>query len=503
MMEEEIVKAALLGTERYMPELGLSFSNIMQKISDDFEEKEDIFLKQTALYYSLRDCCVLPIKIEGLTIFDSDSVVENNPTLEGMLQKAILTQNNNLLNYCLYVVEKQNYSIPNYILPDMLNKCQDIKRRRIILRHGGSVAKTIASLMSIESVVTQENINPEEGTLQEILDWISVIRKNDPTKIWQINSLQADAENLSKNTNQSKFERIFENEKVDNRLKLLKCLRDGLSKTDEPYLLKLLKTKSPQIKDEISRLLIHIEDTKIHNDYISLLKKMFVVTDKKKLMGLIREKSVQRNPDFVFDAHWKNYGFEELSPLKEVSDLDFQTIQVITRVPLPLIAKTLGISEEMFFEDFYVNQKNEKFHAAFIDNALNFDDIELLKRIIILTNNVELIARLPFNDALIMFENFYKGKQNRKVTITILGWIFQQEFFELSDKIGRLILEDLRDMEYEVYGNQYYLLGLYLPFNVSEMIQSMNRNSNDNSFFKNNHLIMQAIEDKKQIINNF
>ena len=499
-MKDDILKAALLGTERYTPDFSLPFSDVMQNIANTSNEKEDVFLKQTALFYSLNGVCTPANQLEKTPAFEWEDEQEVRAELENLLEKALSNDNIHLIDYCLHFIEKKSLVIPRYLLPDLIEKYLNNKRLGIVLQHSGKVGLEVAKIMEVDLSKSTQQLDSDDGSFVEILHWVKTTRQNAPEKIWEVEKLLND-EGTAIETSKSKFERIVEQVKVEKRIQLIQCLKVGLSKIDEARLINLFKSKSQQVKNEVAKLLVLIEGSQLRNDHIALIKKLFVVSVKKEFLGLSKKTVIETNPAFTFDPNYKSYGFEEISSIKDLSDVNYQVVQCIRKLPISLIASTLDIPEKLVLDHYYTHQKQEVFKSAFIENAINFGETAFLIQAAKEKKHVPYLLHLPFEEALQTFEEFYRIADSHDVSINLLDWLFQQDYFELPTKLAQYIVKELQNNPYTIQGKQLYQLGLYFPQDMSAFIISMNKNTSDNYFFENNHVIVQAIEDKNQLVN--
>ena len=499
-MKDDILKAALLGTERYTPDFSLPFSDVMQNIANSSNEKEEVFLKQTALFYTLNGVCTPAIQIEKAPAFEWEDAQGVRVELENLLEKALTNDNTLLVDYCLHFIVKKSLIIPRYLVPDLIEKYLNNNRLGTILQHSGKVGLEVAKIMEVDLAKSIQELDSDEGSFAEILQWIKKTRQNAPEKIWEVEKLLND-EGTAIETSKSKFERIVEQVKVEKRLQLIQCLKVGLSKFDEEHLIKLLKSKSQQVKNEVAKLLVLIEGSQLRNDHIALIQKLFVVSVKKEFLGLSKKTVIETNPAFSFDPNYKSYGFEEISSVKDLSDVNYQVVQCIRKLPLNLISSTLGVPEKLIIDQFYTHQKQMVFKSAFIENAINFGETAFLIQAAKEKKHLPYLLHLPFEQALQTFEEFYRIADSHDVSINLLDWLFQQDYFDLPTKLAQYIVKELQNSPYIIQGKQMYRLGLYFPQDMRAFIISMNKNTNGNYFFENNHLIVQAIEDKNQLVN--
>ncbi|QES89886.1 DUF5691 domain-containing protein [Rhizosphaericola mali] len=495
MIEEEIVKTALLGTDRYQPNLQFDFSDIMQKIEAKAADKESRFLQQTATYFMVKAASIplSDVAVEDLETHDSEKYISEST--QKILQSALNEDNQVLLQYCFYLFQKRKEIITPYLVPDILEKYASANQRQEILPLCGFIGKEILKFRGEEIQATNSvESDVEVASFAQIKEWITQTRKNSPSSIWE----------KEEEKKQSAFEEILNNEKPDRRAELLELLQINLSKSDKTFLLPQLKTKSKTVKTVVIRLLMQIENSPVQEDFKTLLNELISIEIRKQLLGLKKTTAIVIQENHTLTAAQKAYGLDEISNVKGVSDGIYQLAQCIEVMPLSLVAQTINLPEADIIQQLYFDLNNNHLQLAFMENARTFHNNDLIRKIVGTGERLGLAAYLPFQEA----SDFYKkalkssfGNNNRDNFYLLFNWLWNLEGYpQLDTELSMSILSQLKSNPYTIEGRNYYQLGLYLPKEIKPWLtQEINRPLGDNEGnFYQLHIqqTLKAIEDK-------
>lgn len=495
MIEEEIVKTALLGTDRYQPTLQFDFSDIMQKIEAKAADKESRFLQQTATYFMVKAVSIplSDVPFENLDAHDSENYISESA--QKILQNALHEDNQVLLQYCFYLFHKRKENITPYLVPDILEKYTTANQRQDILPLCGFIGREILKFRGEETKPTTEvEEDVEVASFAQIKEWILQKRKDNPTAIWQ----------KDEEKKQSAFEDILNNEKPDQRAELLELLQINLSKSDEPFLVQQLKSKSKTVKTVVIRLLLQIEDSAFQQDFKLLLKELISIEIRKQLLGLKKTTAIVIQESHPLSATQKAYGLDEVSNVKGVSDGMYQLAQCVELMPLQLIAQTMDVPESDIIQQLFFDLNNGHLQLAFMENARVFRNKELIRSILGSSERLGLATYLPFEEACEFYKKALKtstGNTNRDNFYLLFNWLWSLDGYpQLDTEMSMSILTKLKSDPYTIEGRNYYQLGLYLPKEIKPWLyQEINRPLGDNeSNFYQLHIqqTFKAIEDK-------
>jgi Family of unknown function (DUF5691) len=499
-MVDEIIKTALLGTDRYVPQTGLGFTDVMEKIAGKHPDKEARFLTQAAVYFMLQSASYPLTELpqpQPLAIAENENYIAENA--QAVLQYALTENNELLLEYCFALFEQQHKIITPFLVPDVLEKYASGGGRKQALALCGQTGREMIQLQRPhETTTAQEQEDVVLASPAQIKKWITDIRAKEPQKIWEIES----------GNKLSAFEEMLNREKPEKRSELLELLQTGLSAQDEPELLKLMKTKSKNVKLTLTRLLIMISGSAVQKDFSGLLRELLTYETQKQFFGLKKSKVFTLNENHQLSPAQKAYGLEDISSEKGVSDGMYHLYQCITMVPLQVIAKAFEVSEQEVIDQLYTNWKNAYLQRAFAENVEAFKNKLLLNTLLKTGQHIALATYLPFNEALAFFKPILKHgaitSASRYNAMVVYNWLFSQPYRNVDAGFGTDLLNYLKAGQFHIQGKEYYQLGLYLPPECGAWLQKeINRvpaENEDNYFQKhfqqNIQQTLKAIEDK-------
>lgn len=497
-MLDEIIKTALLGTDRYIPEGGLGFTDIMQNVASRQSDKEACFLTQSGIYFLLKDAA--PALCEVVPDEYPVPVGENriHERTAKVVQRALADDNVTLLHYAIHRLTHERQIISPVLVPDFLEKysTESVWRTRLIPLCG-QTGQNMIRLKSLtgESVQTvQTDMATADAT--GIREWIIGIRNEQPSALWE----------PDEGKTVSTFEEIISREKADKRAEWMELLETGLGEADIPFLAQQLKAKSKTVKAVALRLLMQVEGSEVQADFCTLLRELITLEERALFMGLKKTTSFVPATTHVLSETQKAYGLEEMSSEKLITDVMHHLYQCVALMPLSLIATCFNISEQEVIDKLYTEWNHAYIRKAFIQQAYTYKHPLLLKALVEKENDSGLPDLLPFDDACALYLRWIKNANSANQRIAyataLFGRLFREtDYPELPIEVVKVILQLLHFNSYCLQGKQYYRLGLNLPAAVRSLLQQeINKPParNENGY-RQQHLqhTLQALDDKE------
>src|SRR5215217_9945 len=123
MIADEILKTALLGTDKYMPNPASGLETLTDKIGQQATEKEDKFLKMAIATLLYEEAGNLPVKTE-ITLPECPSEQHEiiNDQLAGYLHLFLQGKDETLLRYFTYICQLKQLVVTPELVPLVLNK---------------------------------------------------------------------------------------------------------------------------------------------------------------------------------------------------------------------------------------------------------------------------------------------------------------------------------------------------------------------------------------------
>jgi hypothetical protein len=318
----DLLNSALLGTEkkqasaeRLPADLSDAATLVMEGKGAD---KEEQFLQLAALAFNYRQCGVLPLQKEPVSIPEAEpEELSYCSSFSMQVLKDILDQESiPLLALWLQQCAHKQLVIQPDLLPVVLSLGVQHKYLQPLL--GMCCGKRGAWLSRFNS------------------DWDFSIAASDD-EIWQTGSLEQRKAVLQKvratHPAQARewLQQTWPQEDANTKAALLPFLSNNISDDDIPFLEGLATEKGKKVKEEGMRLLKLIPGSAIIQQYWQVVRQSVVLKEKKSLLGKAKSYlhiQLSDVPEEVFKS-----GIEKLSNQKDTSDEAFILYQLIDFIP--------------------------------------------------------------------------------------------------------------------------------------------------------------------------
>lgn len=359
---EEIVNKALLGSEK----ASLTVANLPEEIVEEFDvapspDKEDTFLKISALTYQFRQSGVRPLNIPHTT--QTEAAPESKPycsgKANGMLKTLLEEELTGLLGFWLPLcIAKEQLAQPETV-PLLLDVAQRRKEfRSVVTNVVGERGKWLCSL------------NPE---------WNFTSLETDPQKVWTDGSAEERRELLRhlRNVNPEQginlLQTSWQTESANEKLSFLEILKINISATDLPWL-ESLKEKGQKVNAAIFELLKLIPSSGIVQEYQNVLSASVTLKTGKAILGMIKKNEIVLNESFAFPESIFKTGIEKLSSNKNISDSRHIFAQLMMAVPPSFWVEHLQQTPEEIVELIQKDKQTAFYLPAIAIASIQFKD---------------------------------------------------------------------------------------------------------------------------------
>lgn len=482
---KEILKTALLGTDKYLPNIKIG-ANLLEKLTTN--DKESDFLRHTNMVLLIEEAGQMLPKTEA-ELPDCKKEEKNSISVnKSNLLKVFLQSNDEiLLNLFIWHCNKTNQIISSELVPDILNKAlQQIKKSQPFLAICGETGKWLCSLNKNWHVLlenNQEKTDWELGTIVVRKKYLTALRKSNPTEAI------------------IHLEKTLPKENAQNRLELLECLQTSLSLQDEVFLQSLVKDKSQKVKDFAKQLLLHMKDSNLNKMALSSLCQFFSIKEERHLL-ISKKKVLHFDNSYQPDSSFFSLGIEKVCSVKGVNDAEYWTYQLFSLIHPIQICKELNITENEMLQLLIKSPSFSTLQNYLIEGIIKFNiepwAIELIQKSenpsIQLLNCIHEPTRRNY------YKYFYKNNQ-----LELALFLMDEDYTEFDLDFANQILSLLEINPYQSYSNFYQNLALYLPISILPKLKAyleIEKEDYQYKYFKNQ--IQEAIRiiETKQIIFN-
>lgn len=484
-MIDELIKAALLGTEKYTPAYDLADEALPQKISAQGEDREDVFLKQCAAAFLYAEAGTKAVARDFPDLrFRGETGAFVSGKMHEMFRQAVQDGDFELLRYVTHFALAAGLYAAPALAPALLD---------IAVKQGKNGADFAAVCGPVGQWLCA--FNPEWARLyvpeaEEDFDTASLEgRKKYLTRLREKDPAQARAL-LQDNIKQ---------ESADKRAELLQTLQTGLSAADEPFLDEQLSTdKSKKVKEVAARLLTLMPGSRISNLYLEYWKTAVRIEEKRQLLS-VKRKCVFSETALPAPELFQ-IGMENVSVEKNFPDHLFHIAQTIAALAPDTMATALSTDAGTLLDLLIKSDEGKRLFPWLGSCAQTFRHQAWARRLLEEKIDIELIDVLDPQE-----RNGYYKKMPLHELRRVADRLFDESYTAIPKDMAEFILATLRAQPYSMDAPLYYRLGFYLP---GSMLPLLNKHPLDETETGEQHLryfsqnirnTIRALEYKLQI----
>lgn len=475
LANEELLKAALLGTDRYVPNYELPGTDLTDAIKDD--NKEALYLKQVAaavLYEEAGQKAV--VRAIDNQVFDGEVEPYFKQNISSFFKNAFRDNDAVLLSFLLKKVGNENNRINPSVVPLALNFATKNKRlANAVVHRCGQVGKWLCGLNPTWKKLTLGDpaIDFDTAGQASRIIYLEELRRTDPTAARDLIISQV------------------KEESVDKRQALIATLLENISEEDLAFLTNILeKDKSKKVKETALSLLLQISNSEIAASFEKYLAEAIKIKKDKKL-------------DFIKDlplpAMAKMVGIETISNQKKIPDHVHQIAAVMGYVPVSRLAKILGVNLGKLIVLFQNSSHTDYFKKYMASSVTLFREEAVAEVLIKNYFDSNLIEILSLEKQL----NYFEKSQHGQVGSAIIRNLIKGEMEIIPTKLAKKLLSFLEKEPYVINTPEYYALGFYLPNAVTKMLDDYVKNEKTHQFFsKNIYELLRGMQTRDKLLKN-
>lgn len=328
---EPIINAALLGTatKEFTPvAFPASLEETFQKIQEKAEDTEAAFYQMAALTFAYHRAGLEASSDESINLI-KEAPEDERPFFHReageLLHSLYINRNKYLLLYAYRKAAQCNKLIPALYLQSLLTHAFDRnnpdrhQQQAFLAQLTGKRGRWLLPHIGLPDWGDSGNETWETASHEERKRMLRRLRK------------EHQAEGLAL------LQTELKNESATHRDDLIQCLRTGLNKADESFLLGIAATdRSSNVKETARRLLCSLPDSELVKTYCDLLRGKL---HHNLLLGWSYD-------NLEFTPEMKKLGLEEVSPNKKEKDDQYLLRQLAERVPLSFWVEFYDCSPE-------------------------------------------------------------------------------------------------------------------------------------------------------------
>lgn len=446
-ISEEIVKTALLGTEKYPWSPDAALGETGAAIQSSQADREDGFLRYAAAALVFESAGCNPAQgAEVVPECPAERLPEMPERAASWLVSALATGDEVLLDYLLYQAQLNGEIVPPTTVPAILDLARkESKKNAALIAVAGERGKWLIGINPlwnplVEVVGEASQVDWETGTHEQRKAFIIGLRKADPAAA--IPLLQS----------------AFPAENANNRMEFLELLQEGLNRDDEPFLVSLLSDKSKKVKETATELLRSLPGSAMSELYLAHARQALQVREQRYLL-VSKKKVLEIDPKVQPSEALFATGIEKVSSTKGVQDYVHWLGQVLAYVSPVALFRHLGLSATEFYDLFSKVEGFENLRPYLVQSATRFRDVELA-RVLLGTGGIThmgLLNLLPEQERAAHYPSFAKADVAGLVQI-----LLSDDYAPIPRAIAKGVLEVLAASPYQIHQPTYRRLAMQL-----------------------------------------
>jgi len=476
MMTEELIKAALLGIDKYLPKYHLEGTDLPALIQEG--DKEAVFLKQAASAFLYKEAGQQVGKqsfVGQAYVGEVEAFME--PSMAAHFNTALEEEDLVLLRFLLQHQKEQTKKFPPSLVPKALSLAK--KRKQLaedLVNVSGAIGQWLANLNEDwkNLVLTKPELDFETANHKDRIRYLKELRATDPVAAREI------------------LEQQITEETAEKRSELLATMSVGIEEVDIPFLEQLAKKdKSKKVKEAAQHLLLQIPSSDIAKQVYEYLEATIQITTSKKGAKLVFKSDIPL-PETLLALN-----LSTISPQKKIPDHVHWIAQCLSLVSIDKVAEQHQLTTADFISLF-----QQATHTAYWNQYLSLGIVrhQLADAAITLfTYNQDwaLFALLSETDRLQLYVQLLPDSVHQ-----VIHDIIQQDFKEIDLSLATKIINTLRKKPYQINTPEYYLLGFYLPSTLKETLKKYSYADKEHQYFSKNTLeLLRGMEWREKMMN--
>ncbi len=455
---DDILKAAILGTDKFVPQTFPHLGAFAARLAAQNTEKEDIFLKLAYATFLYEEAGSAGFETKTvLPICPRETKKETSDNISNRVEMAIENKEDVILAYLVYQINKKNEVVKRSVIPTLLNKAiQNKNLANELLKICGETGKWLCQLNESWNKLTEEAEIEDvwnEGSLAARKNYFSALRMNNP---------DAARELLSKTIN---------TESANARTEFLEIFANKLSLDDESFLVQFINDKSAGVRLKVRELLKNLEGSNLNILFFNFVmqcleikEERYMILYKKKV--LVINENIKPSPE-IFDA-----GVEEICSHADIRDSIFWLSQILMYINPLRLAEALNCKELELINCFLEHQDKKYLIHSLCVSSIYFKN-KIWARELLKLEEVSLVNLLGVLEK--KEQEPFIAKYIEQHLMLMIDFLCSKDYETISDSDAIYILEQLKKTPYGVEKTRYKFLALHLSNRMIDLIHKLSQ----------------------------
>ena len=456
MITNEIVKAGLLGTDKYVPGIITPLKEFQEKLNSQSLGKEDRFMKLAATALLYEECGRLPEKTDlNLPVCPEETADIISDSVASIMESVLINKQEVLFQYLIFICNSKKEVLTSELVPMVLNKALEHKKTaQPLILSCGKLGQWLCQLNPEWAILLDESVEGDTwntGNHESRKAFLTALREKNPVEA--LNLLQG----------------TIGEENAANRLSFLEVLAINLSMQDEPFLQNLAKDKSQKVKDTAIGFLRRIQGSTINKMYLDFLLKVIYLKEERHLV-IYKKKVISIDESIVTDEEIFKTGIAKISSEKGVNDQIFVVAQLLANIDPVLLAEKFQVSDQELLAAF-LEHKEIKTLLPFLAKAAVLFRNRNWATALLLTKQVGDIGLLDViseEERQGFYEQFFAQDMQ-----SVLQYMLNTTYAPISPAIAEKLLTHLSRNPYNITQPVYQQLALHLPQGFLSRLQTL------------------------------
>jgi hypothetical protein len=352
---DQIINTALLGTDKRTlaaSDLPPELAEVAALAQNNTTDKEEQFLQIAALVFNYRQCGVLPLQKEGVTVSLAAAEEKQYCSLLAIqtLKDILESESNSLLQFWLQLCNEKSRIVTPDLVPALLTiGMQQKKLQNLIVSCCGKRGDWLSRFNPEWNFSTAAS-NEElwlTGSPEQRKAVLEQLRKEDPA------------------TARNWIQQTWAQEDAGTKVEWLMLLAINIGEDDIEFLESLAKEKSKKVKEVALWLLKQIPESPVVQQYQQVLQK--TITLGKNGLQI-------RLPAGLDENLFKTTGLDKLSNNKDFTDEEYIIYQLVQAVPPSFWETRLNSEPDVIIRSMQKDATGKKLLPALVQAVVAFKD---------------------------------------------------------------------------------------------------------------------------------
>ncbi len=481
MINEELLKAALLGTDRYVPNYELPGTDLAEIIQD--ENKESLYLKQVAaaVLYAESGQKSRTQAIDNQS-FKGEEVSCFNESITRFFKTGFRDNDAVLIAFLLENTGDGDEKLNPAIVPLALNfAIKNSLLAAAVVQLCGEVGSWLCGLNPAWEKLSSADpeIDFETASPASRVAYLKQLRRTDPNGARELIISQ------------------IKQESAEKREALIATMSENISDADLDFLTNILeKDKSKKVKETALSLLLQISNSEIATSFENYLNEAITIKSERTKI-LLKKQRLNFSKDVSLPEMARKVGIETISSQKKIPDHIHQIAEVMGYVPVSRLAKILEVTVEELILLFQNSPHTVYFKNYMTASAVLFREEEVAEALMENYFDARLVEILPLAKQL----NYFGKSQHGQVGSAIIRNLIKGEMKTIPAALAKKLLSFLEKQPYVVNSPEYYALGFCLPASMTSTLDAYVQNDKTHQFFsKNIYELLRGMQTRDKIL---